>query len=261
MASSSSLELRTFGNGPRAPKRTLSQWASAPEGRPSPSALQREGIENTCFSEEEEQETCFKSQQEANVPGSSSSPHGDGSSHLHSQRDDLSPRSEEGIGTETTGHSVDYGFIFALVFLVSGILLVVVAYAIPREARVNPDTVSAREMERLEMYYARLGSHLDKCIIAGLGLLTLGGMLLSILLMVSLIKGELYRRRNLAVSRGPRKTYGSINLRMRQLNGDGVQVLVENEVVQLTDSHPIHPATYPSLSPSLNMCDEGTVCG
>ncbi|XP_043842249.1 transmembrane protein 74B [Dromiciops gliroides] len=252
MASSSSLELRTLGNGSRAPKQTLSQWTSAPERRPSPSVLQREGIENTCFSEEEEQETCFKNQQET-VPGSSSSPHGDGPSHLHSRRDDLSPRSEEGLGAEATGHSVDYGFIFALVFLVSGILLVVVAYAIPREARVNPDTVSAREMERLEMYYARLGSHLDKCIIAGLGLLTLGGMLLSVLLMVSLVKGELYRRRNLAVSRGPRKTYGSINLRMRQLNGDGAQALVENEVVQLTETCPIQPGTFTSLSPSSSM--------
>ncbi|XP_074067892.1 transmembrane protein 74B [Macrotis lagotis] len=260
MASSSSLELRTFGNGPRVPKQTFSQWTSAPEGKPGPSALQRGGIENTCFSEEEEQETCFKNQQEA-VPGSSCSPHGEGSSHPHSQRDELSPRSEEGLGAETAGHSVDYGFIFALVFLVSGILLVVVAYAIPREARVNPDTVSAREMERLEMYYARLGSHLDKCIIAGLGLLTLGGMLLSILLMVSLVKGELYRRRNLAVARGPRKTYGSINLRMRQLNGDGAQALVENEVIQLTETHPIQPGTFTSLSPPSSMCDDGTACG
>ena len=114
----------------------------------------------------------------------------------------------------------------------SGILLVVTAYAIPREARVNPDTVSAREMERLEMYYARLGSHLDKCIIAGLGLLTVGGMLLSVLLMVSLCKGELYRRPTFVPGRGSRKTYGSINLRMRQLHGDGGQALVENEVVQ-----------------------------
>ncbi|XP_044517463.1 transmembrane protein 74B [Gracilinanus agilis] len=255
MASSSSLELRTLGNGSRPPKQTLPQWTSAPEGKPGPSALQREGIDNTCFSEEEEQETCFKNQGEA-MPGSSSSPHGIGTSHPHSRRDDLSPRSEEGLGAETASHSVDYGFIFALVFLVSGILLVVVAYAIPREARVNPDTVSAREMERLEMYYARLGSHLDKCIIAGLGLLTLGGMLLSILLMVSLVKGELYRRRNLAVARGPRKTYGSINLRMRQLNGDGAQALVENEVIQVTETHPIHPGTCPPSS----TCD-GTACG
>ncbi|CAF93743.1 unnamed protein product, partial [Tetraodon nigroviridis] len=45
----------------------------------------------------------------------------------------------------------DYGFISALVLLVSGVVLVVVAYAVPREARVDPDSVSARQMEQLEL--------------------------------------------------------------------------------------------------------------
>lgn len=112
-------------------------------------------------------------------------------------------------------HSADYGFILALVFLVSGIVLVVIAYTIPREPKVDPDSVSARQMEKLEMYYAQLGSHLDKCIIAGLGLLTLGGMFLSVLLMVSICRGEMYRRRAAFVR--PKRTYGSINLRMKQL--------------------------------------------
>ena len=126
-------------------------------------------------------------------------------------------------------HSADYGFIFALVFLVSGIVLVVISYTIPREARVDPDSVSARQMEKLEMYYAQLGSHLDKCIIAGLGLLTLGGMFLSVLLMVSICRGEMYRRRVAFVR--PKRTYGSINLRMKQLAtgeaGGGEEFLVE----------------------------------
>lgn len=111
--------------------------------------------------------------------------------------------------------SADYGFVFALVFLVSGIVLVVIAYTIPREAKVDPDSVSARQMERLELYYARLGSHLDKCIIAGLGLLTLGGMFLSVLLMVSICRGEMHRRRATFVR--PKRTYGSIHMRMKQL--------------------------------------------
>lgn len=145
------------------------------------------------------------------------------------QHQELSPRSydeEEGGGGQEDGqdftefnpaddHSADYGFIFALVFLVSGIVLVVIAYTIPREAKVDPDSVSARQMEKLEMYYAQLGSHLDKCIIAGLGLLTLGGMFLSVLLMVSICRGEMYRRRAAFVR--PKRTYGSINLRMKQL--------------------------------------------
>lgn len=133
-------------------------------------------------------------------------------------------------------HSTDSGFIFALVFLVGGIVLVVIAYTIPREAKVDPDSMSARQMEKLEMYYAQLGSHLDKCIIVGLGLLTLGGMFLSVLLMVSIFRGELYRHR-LSFIR-PKRTYGSINLRMKQLTtgevegGDGLdrgeEALVEN---------------------------------
>ncbi|KAF3856764.1 hypothetical protein F7725_017487 [Dissostichus mawsoni] len=154
-----------------------------------------------------------------------------------------SPRSyddEEGAGGQEDGqdftefhppddNTADYGFIFALVFLVSGIVLVVIAYTIPREAKVDPDSVSARQMEKLEMYYAQLGSHLDKCIIAGLGLLTLGGMFLSVLLMVSICRGEMYRRRAAFIR--PKRTYGSINLRMKQLatgeavgGGEGVDV-------------------------------------
>ncbi|KAM9813394.1 transmembrane protein 74B [Neosynchiropus ocellatus] len=119
---------------------------------------------------------------------------------------------ESSAGDDRTA---DYGFIFALVFLVSGIVLVVIAYTIPREAKLNPESVSARQMERLETYYAQLGSHLDKCIIAGLGLLTLGGMFLSVLLMVSICRSGMYRRRTAFVR--PKRTYGSINLRMKQL--------------------------------------------
>ncbi|XP_007579282.1 transmembrane protein 74B [Poecilia formosa] len=143
---------------------------------------------------------------------------------------------DEGVGLAAPGpadgRSADLGFVVALVLLVSGIVLVVVAYTVPRDAGVDPDSVSARQMEKLELHYARLGSHLDRCIIAGLGLLTLGGMFLSILLMVSICRGEMYRRRAAFVR--PKRNYGSINLRMKQLatgeaDGDGVeQVLVEN---------------------------------
>ncbi|XP_041639559.1 transmembrane protein 74B [Cheilinus undulatus] len=159
-------------------------------------------------------------------------------------------------------HSADYGFIFALVFLVSGIVLVVIAYTIPREAKVDPNSVSARQMEKLEMYYAQLGSHLDKCIIAGLGLLTLGGMFLSVLLMVSICRGEMYRRRVAFVR--PKRTYGSINLRMKQLatgedgggeGGDGgEEFLVENtEARNHTQAGPSRNALPPpAASSSLN---------
>uniref|UniRef100_A0A8D0E1J9 Transmembrane protein 74B n=1 Tax=Salvator merianae TaxID=96440 RepID=A0A8D0E1J9_SALMN len=223
MASSHPLEVTVLGNG--LGQGASSQTPSAPWTAPT-------GIENASYQGAEEEE------EEAETELSFQRGHGPAPGPREPSvpsRGDLSPRSEDGPVPDAAGNSVDYGFIVALVFLVSGILLVIVAYSIPREARVNPDTVSAREMEKLEMYYARLGSHLDKCIIAGLGLLTLGGMFLSTLLMVSIYKGELYRRRPFPAPRAPRKTYGSINLRMRQLNGEGEQTLVENEVVQMME--------------------------
>ncbi|KAK3571460.1 hypothetical protein QTP86_012090 [Hemibagrus guttatus] len=54
------------------------------------------------------------------------------------------------LTSESTGKPVDYGFISAVTFLVTGITLVIISYSVPRDSGVNPDTVSAREMERLE---------------------------------------------------------------------------------------------------------------
>ncbi|KAG8447227.1 hypothetical protein GDO86_014622 [Hymenochirus boettgeri] len=146
------------------------------------------------------------------------------------EKDVVSPHSEDSHEPEPPPHSVDYGFICSLILLISGIILVAIAYIIPREVRVSPDSVTAREMERLEHYYAHLGTHLDRCIIAGLALLTLGGTLLSLLLMISICKGELYHRKKFSARRGPRKTYGSLNLRMRPLTAEREQELVEREI-------------------------------
>lgn len=109
--------------------------------------------------------------------------------------------------------SPDYGFISAVTFLVTGMLLVVVSYMIPRDVKVSPDSVSAREMERLALENARVGAHLDRCVIAGLCLLTLGGVVLSTLLMISLYKSEMDRRQAFASSKHSAKLYGSINFR------------------------------------------------
>nr|XP_057903874.1 transmembrane protein 74-like [Doryrhamphus excisus] len=117
---------------------------------------------------------------------------------------------EEDLSSEGSGSSVDYGFVAAVSCLVTGISLVAISYAVPREARVDPDSVPAREMERLERDKARLGAHLDRCVIAGLCLLTLGGVLLSTLLMASMWKGEMMRRRALAHARHAPKLYGSM---------------------------------------------------
>ncbi|XP_028256016.1 transmembrane protein 74 [Parambassis ranga] len=121
--------------------------------------------------------------------------------------------SDDDLSSDGSGKSVDYGFIIAVTCLVTGISLVAISYTVPRDVRVDPDSVSAREMERLEREKARVGAHLDRCVIAGLCLLTLGGVLLSTLLMVSMWKGEMMRRKAFAYSKHAAKLYGSISLR------------------------------------------------
>ncbi|KAL7392794.1 hypothetical protein ABVT39_001701 [Epinephelus coioides] len=129
---------------------------------------------------------------------------------------ELSFMSEDDLSFgEGPGTSIDYGFISAVTFLVTGISLVIISYAVPRDVVVDRDSVSAREMERLEMESARIGAHLDRCVIAGLCLLTLGGVVLSTLLMISMWKGEMYRRKVIAYSKRSAKLYGSISLKTR----------------------------------------------
>ncbi|XP_005924382.1 transmembrane protein 74 [Simochromis diagramma] len=129
---------------------------------------------------------------------------------------ELSFMSEDDLSFgEGSGNSIDYGFISAVTFLVTGISLVIISYAVPRDVVVDRDSVSAREMEKLEMESARIGAHLDRCVIAGLCLLTLGGVVLSTLLMISMWKGEMYRRKVIAYSKRSAKLYGSINLKTR----------------------------------------------
>ncbi|XP_008329280.1 transmembrane protein 74 [Cynoglossus semilaevis] len=113
----------------------------------------------------------------------------------------------------SSGKTADYGFIIAVSCLVTGISLVAISYTVPRDVRVDPDSVSAREMERLEREKARVGAHLDRCVIAGLCLLTLGGVLLSTLLMISLWQGEMMRRKAFAYSKHAARLYGSVSLR------------------------------------------------
>ncbi|XP_029586977.1 transmembrane protein 74 [Salmo trutta] len=134
-------------------------------------------------------------------------------SELHDRVPELSMLSDNEFTSEDLGKSTDYGFISAVTCLVTGISLVAISYTVPREVKVNPDSVSAREMERLERENALVGVHLDRWVIAGLCLLTLGGVVLSTLLMVSMWKGEMLRRRAFTYSMQSAQLYGSINLR------------------------------------------------
>ncbi|XP_017268600.1 transmembrane protein 74 [Kryptolebias marmoratus] len=147
---------------------------------------------------------------------------------------ELSFISEDDLSfTESSGTSVDYGFISAVTFLVTGISLVIISYAVPRDVVVDRDSVSAREMERLEMESARIGAHLDRCVIAGLCLLTLGGVVLSTLLMISMWKGEMYRRKLVAYSKRSAKLYGSISLKTRSSpSHSSARLSLEEETVE-----------------------------
>ncbi|XP_012970712.1 transmembrane protein 74 [Mesocricetus auratus] len=153
----------------------------------------------------------------------------------HNAAMSLISEEEDDTSSEATssGKSIDYGFISAILFLVTGILLVIISYVVPREVTVDPNTVAAREMERLEKESARLGAHLDRCVIAGLCLLTLGGVVLSCLLMMSMWKGELYRRNRFASSKESAKLYGSFNFRMKTSTNENTLELslVEEEAL------------------------------
>ncbi|XP_004642295.1 transmembrane protein 74 [Octodon degus] len=163
-----------------------------------------------------EQRACWApSAKENNCPGDLG--WGNPSEWSHEAAISLISEDEDDTSSEGTssGKSVDYGFISAILFLVTGILLVIISYIIPREVTVDPSAVAAREMERLEKESARLGAHLDRCVIAGLCLLTLGGVVLSCLLMMSVWKGELYRQSRFASSKESAQLYGSFSFRRK----------------------------------------------
>ncbi|XP_048363267.1 transmembrane protein 74 [Sphaerodactylus townsendi] len=144
---------------------------------------------------------------------------------------------DDDTGSEAAGgKSVDYGFISAILFLVTGILLVIVSYVVPRDVTVDPSTVAAREMERLQNESAKIGAHLDRCVIAGLCLLTLGGVVLSSLLMISMWKGELYRRNRFASTKESAKLYGSFNFRMKSSTSDNIELSLVEEDTLIIDS-------------------------
>ncbi|CAL8293164.1 unnamed protein product [Merluccius merluccius] len=118
--------------------------------------------------------------------------------------------------------SADCGFVAGVACLAAGVSLVAVSYAVPRghaAAAGSADVdgadggVTAREMETLERERARLGAHLDRCVMAGLCLLTLGGAVLAVLLTVSMWTWESVRRKAYAYSKHAARGYGSVHLR------------------------------------------------
>lgn len=116
------------------------------------------------------------------------------------------------------------GLALALGCALGGAALVVLAGAVPRAARPDP-TVPARQMERLEARAARLRARLDRCTVAGLALLALGGLLLAALLLAAAAA-----RRRARAARRTGGTYGSVRLRLRRVSAEGTRALLESQL-------------------------------
>ncbi|XP_054029598.1 transmembrane protein 74B [Dryobates pubescens] len=128
------------------------------------------------------------------------------------------------VGAIPGGPGAGPGLALALGCALSGAALVVLAGAIPRAARPDP-TVPARQMERLEERAARLRARLDRCTVAGLALLALGGLLLAALLLAAAAA-----RRRARAARRTGGTYGSVRLRLRRVSAEGTRALLESQL-------------------------------
>ncbi|XP_035667404.1 transmembrane protein 74B-like [Branchiostoma floridae] len=134
---------------------------------------------------------------------------------------------------------VDSGFILSLCFLILGIVLVAVAWTIPREPTVDPDTQPAREIEKIETEYVILRQHLDNCVMAGIIFLTMGGISLSLVLLYAICMGELnqlYNATTGANGSGTSRDYGSVQrFEMSRTNRETTQSLVDNEMLVVNE--------------------------
>lgn len=69
-----------------------------------------------------------------------------------------------------------------------GIAFLCIGYIIPREYEFDP-SLPAREMESIEIYYAKLSRVLDICIMIGMGFTAVGVIIVSSMTTYSLVKG------------------------------------------------------------------------
>lgn len=138
----------------------------------------------------------------------------------------------DGGGPGGLGPAPGPGLALALGCALSGAALVVLAGAVPRAARPDP-SVPARQMERLEERAARLRARLDRCTVAGLALLALGGLLLAALLLAAAAA-----RRRARAARRAGSNYGSVRLRLRRMSAEGSRALLESQLSPPPQRHP-----------------------
>lgn len=66
----------------------------------------------------------------------------------------------------------------SVVLLVLGFIIMFIGYSVPR-GYVFDTSLPAREMEKIEIYYAELSYKLDVCIVVGMGFIAIGGLIVS----------------------------------------------------------------------------------
>lgn len=69
-----------------------------------------------------------------------------------------------------------------MVLMILGLVCMVVGFAVPRDYVFDP-SAPAREMEATENFYIRLGYKLDVCITFGMGLVAIGAVITSFLIL------------------------------------------------------------------------------
>lgn len=104
----------------------------------------------------------------------------------------------------------------ALLCMSCGLAIMCVGYLVPRDYVFDPSK-SAREMEKIEIYYANLSFYLDTCIVAGMAFIAVGGLISSALFMYYFVidSRQVYRKEDrldlnlLDVSQHEMVSYGS----------------------------------------------------
>ena len=110
-------------------------------------------------------------------------------------------------------HVEDILIVIAVVLMSIGFAVMCMGYIIPRGYTFDP-TLPAREMESIEMHYARLAYYLDVCVVVGMGFIAAGGVVASSVSVYHFItsRKRVYRqadRRDMALLDASTTSYGT----------------------------------------------------
>ena len=116
--------------------------------------------------------------------------------------------------------TADKLMLVAMALVFAGLVIATVGYVIPRDFQ-QTSGISAKESEALNIYYAELSARLDICIVVGMGLIAVGGLMTSAVFMKTVLcdRGgqddddvEITGFRTLDSStRDSRQSYGTLN--------------------------------------------------